>query len=148
MNDGVKLTCAKNGTVMKLFLTSENKTSLIRRYWSLYNNNATGSKSLEWINNDDGSSEPYCASVWTNRKRLRRGLRNALDLKHGKVDYESEKEEESINKKIDTKLEEWINSIGKEEYIRFSSLTYEAPKLKEKGCDFAKIRRQESGGSE
>ena len=95
MYDEVKLTCAKNGSVMKLVLTSWDKTALLRRYWSLYNNNATGSTSLNWVNKNDDSA-PYCASVWTNPRRLKKGLRNALDLKYGKTDYESKEEEELL----------------------------------------------------
>lgn len=147
MNDGVKLTCAKNGSVMKLVLTSRDKTALVRRYWSLYNNNATGSSSLNWINKNDDSS-PYCASVWTNPKRLKKGLRNALDLKYGKADYESKEEEELINKKIDTELEIWIDSIGKEQYMKFTADTYERHTPKSKMCTLEKILANEYGNAD
>ena len=147
MDDKVKLSCAKNGSVMKLVLTSQDKTALIHRYWSLYNNNATGSTSLNWINKAD-NSQPYCASVWTNSKRLREGLRNALELKYGEDEYSSLEEQESTEALIETKLDEWIKSIKKEEYIRFTVDTYERPKPKESKPDFETIIAAEHGECE
>lgn len=147
MDNKVKLSCAKNGSVMKLVLTSWDKTALIQRYWSLYNNNATGSTSLFWINKSD-ASHPFCASVWTNPKRLRNGLHNALDLKYGKDKYENETEQEETETLIEKKLNSWISSIKKEEYIRFSADTYEKPSLNTKECTFDKIIIQETGALE
>lgn len=115
-NDGVKLSCAKNGSVMKLVLTSDDKQALIARYWSLYNNNATGSKELDWINE---THAPYCAFVWTNRQRLKRGLKSALDMKHGAASYDRPEDEEAMEKFLEEKAEEWISSIEKEDYHRF-----------------------------
>tara|TARA_Y100000310_G_C20665923_1_gene807469 strand:- start:1012 stop:1458 length:447 start_codon:yes stop_codon:yes gene_type:complete len=143
-NDGVKLSCAKNGTVMKLVLTSLDKEALEQRHWSLYNNNATGSKELEWINDND-DSQPYSAFVWTNRKRLRAGLRNALDLKHGAAEYDSPEDEEEMDKFLDQKTDEWISNIEKEDYIRFTAKVERYAMPEKKGCTIDRILAQEHG---
>ncbi len=66
----VKNTVYKNGSVIAVWINSDNNDELKQNYWSFYNHGATSAEDLNWTNKGEGY-------FWSNERKLKRYFKNS-----------------------------------------------------------------------
>ena len=69
----VKNTVYKNGSVIAVWINSDNNDELKQNYWSFYNHGATSAEDLNWTNKGEGY-------FWSNERKLKRYFKNSCRI--------------------------------------------------------------------